>query len=49
MANTHWRKILILQFLSINYWSKEPHTLLLTGVKALQLLEEQGKKDSQVL
>lgn len=28
---------------------QEPYTLLLTGVKALQLLEEQGKKDSQVL
>lgn len=48
-GNTHWRKILIFQFLSINYWVKSLTPLLLTGVKALQLLEEQGKKDSQVL
>ena len=27
-------KILIFHFLSINYWSKDPYILLLTGVKA---------------
>lgn len=44
VANTHWRKILIFQFLSVNYWSKEPYTLILTGVKASQPPEQQGKK-----
>ena len=35
VANTHWRKILFFQFLSINYWSKDPYILLLAGVNAL--------------
>lgn len=32
-SDTHGSKILIVHLLSIHYWSKEPSTLLLTGVK----------------
>lgn len=41
-------KIRIFHFLSINHWSKDPYTLLLTGVKAsttTSIYKSRQKKD----